>query len=178
MLLDQNSELQLRATRPKPLVVSILVHFVLIAIVAFNPDWFEGKHRRVIRIAGEDFDLSQLELRQLTLPPRFPRALPAPQPPQQAALHLHRLRPLQCPIASFALTTSLRKAHGRTVHLVHLEERRGNSGMVVRMAARRPVRPRMPWRLSERWKPSARSRLNRRSRLSKSRPTPQTERCP
>src|SRR4029434_2841560 len=82
MLLDQKPELQLRATRPKPLVVSILVHFLLIAILAFNPGWFETTHRRVVRIAGEDFDLSKLELRQLTLPPRMPpRAIPAPAPP-------------------------------------------------------------------------------------------------
>jgi TonB family protein len=80
MLLDQKSELQLRATRPKPLVMSILVHFLLILILAFNPGWFETTHRRVVRIAGEDFDLSKLELRQLTLPPRMPRALPAPAP--------------------------------------------------------------------------------------------------
>src|SRR4030095_12707173 len=82
MLLDQNSELQLRATKPKPLVVSILVHFLLLAIIAFNPGWFETTHRRVVRIAGEEFDLSKLELRQLTLPPRMPpRAIPAPAPP-------------------------------------------------------------------------------------------------
>jgi TonB family protein len=82
MLLDQNSELQLRATKPKPLVISIAAHFVLIAILAFNPGWFETSHRRVVRIAGEDFDLSRLELRQLTLPPRMPpRAIPAPAPP-------------------------------------------------------------------------------------------------
>ena len=37
MLLDKNSELQLRATRPKPLVISILVHFVLIAILVILP---------------------------------------------------------------------------------------------------------------------------------------------
>lgn len=101
MLLDQNSELQLRATRPKPLVLSILVHVVLLLIVAFNPGWFETTPHRVIRIAGEDFDLSQLELRQLVLPPRYPAAprtpppvpvpvpvpVPAPQltQPQQAA---------------------------------------------------------------------------------------------
>jgi len=60
MLLDQNPELQLRATRPKPLVISIAVHFALIAILAFNPGWFETTHRRVVRIAGEDFDLSRL----------------------------------------------------------------------------------------------------------------------
>jgi TonB family protein len=82
MLLDQNPELQLRATTPKTLVVSILIHFLLIAILAFNPGWFETTHRRVVRIAGEDFDLSKLELRQLTLPPRMPpRAMPAPTPP-------------------------------------------------------------------------------------------------
>jgi len=101
MLLDQNSELQLRATRPKPLIISILVHAVLLAIVALFPSLFETTPHRVIRVAGEDFDLSQLELHQLVLPPRFPVAprtpppapvpvpvpVPAPQvtQPQQAA---------------------------------------------------------------------------------------------
>src|SRR5688572_5524073 len=83
MLLDQNSELKLRATRPKPLIVSILAHFVLLLILAISPEWFQTEHRRVIRIAGENFDLSKLQLRQLTLPPRMPqqRAVPAPVPP-------------------------------------------------------------------------------------------------
>src|SRR5262245_26866254 len=83
MLLDQNPELQLRATRPKPLMISILVHFVLILILAFNPGWFEKSPHRVVRIAGEDFDLSQLELRQLVLPPTMPRS-PRVQPPAAA----------------------------------------------------------------------------------------------
>jgi len=64
--------------------MSILVHFLLIAILAFNPGWFETTHRRVVRIAGEDFDLSKLELRQLTLPPKLPRVAPAPVPPPPA----------------------------------------------------------------------------------------------
>jgi TonB family protein len=100
MLLDQkNPELQLRATRPKPLVISIMVHVLLLLIIAFNPDWFESTPHRVIRINGEDFDLSQLELRQLVLPralpvqPRTPPPAPVPVPtpapsvvqPQQAA---------------------------------------------------------------------------------------------
>jgi TonB family protein len=80
MLLDQNPELQLRAARPKPLVISVLVHVLLIALLAINPDWFETTRRRTIRIAGEDFDLTRLELRQLTLPPPARRAVPAPQP--------------------------------------------------------------------------------------------------
>src|SRR5215510_5370991 len=99
MLLDQKPQLQLRATQPKPLVISILVHVVLLLIVAFNPGWFESTPHRVIRIAGEDFDLSQLELRQLVMPPRLPVSprtpppapvpVPTPAPavvqPQQAA---------------------------------------------------------------------------------------------
>src|SRR5688572_23393301 len=84
MLLDQNTELKLRATKPKPLMVSILVHLALILIIAFNPDWFDTSKKRVIRIAGEDFDLTKLQLRQLTLPPRTAmRSVPAPPPPAQ-----------------------------------------------------------------------------------------------
>ena len=83
MLLDQNPGLQLRATQPKTLVVSILFHVILILIIALNPDWFETTPHRVIRIAGEDFDLSQLELRQLVLPPTLPVA-PRPVPPPPA----------------------------------------------------------------------------------------------
>jgi TonB family protein len=94
MLLDKNSELQLRATRPKPLMISILVHSVLIAILVIFP--FENAKRRVIRIAGEDFDLSRLQLTPLVIPKSVPPAVvpatppppaqPAPLvPPQQAA---------------------------------------------------------------------------------------------
>src|SRR5262245_38145316 len=82
MLLDQNSELQLGAPNVKPLVIGLLVQLLLAAIIAnLNPEWFETRHRRVVRIAGEDFDLSKLELRQLTLPPKMPRSIPAPAPP-------------------------------------------------------------------------------------------------
>jgi TonB family protein len=60
--------------------MSILVHVVLLLIVAFNPGWFEKTPHRVIRIAGEDFDLSRLELTPLVAPPRLP-ATPRTPPP-------------------------------------------------------------------------------------------------
>src|SRR5262245_4121102 len=87
MLLDQKPGLQLRATKPKPLMMSILVHILLIILLAISPNWFETSHRRTIRIAGEDFDLSRLELTPLTLPPRIrapatPLPRPAPAPPE------------------------------------------------------------------------------------------------
>lgn len=81
MLLDQNPELQLRATRPKPLIISVGGHVLLLILLVFNPDWFDSTPRRRIRIAGEDFDLSQVELRQLVLPRSFPRSAPLPPPP-------------------------------------------------------------------------------------------------
>ena len=94
MLFDQNPELRDPNKRPRTLVVSVLAHIVLLAIIAFNPDWFETSHRRIIRIAGEDFDLNRIEIQPLILPP-MPRAQaappPAPAPPW--ALPAHRLPP-------------------------------------------------------------------------------------
>ena len=69
MLFDQSPELRDRSNRPKTLLVSIGVHVILLAIIAFNPDWFEGSHKRVIRTAGEDFDLARLQIQPLILPP-------------------------------------------------------------------------------------------------------------
>jgi TonB family protein len=101
MLFDQNPELQIRAKRPTPLIVSIGVHALLILVIAFNPDWFDFSQKRIIRIAGEDFDLAKLEIQPLYLPPpaTMRQAMPAPvappavvapmpqaiQPPPQAA---------------------------------------------------------------------------------------------
>jgi TonB family protein len=88
MLFDQNPELQIRAKRPTPLIVSIGVHALLILVIAFNPDWFDFSQKRIIRIAGEDFDLAKLEIQPLYLPPpaMMRQAMPAPvAPPALAA---------------------------------------------------------------------------------------------
>src|SRR2546426_233233 len=80
MLLDKNPELQV-ASRPRTLVTSIAVHALLLLIIALNPDWFDSTPKRTIRIAGEDFDLSQLEIQPLYLPPIRPApAAPPPEP--------------------------------------------------------------------------------------------------
>lgn len=90
MLFDQNPELQIRTKRPTPLVVSIAVHVLLILVIAFNPDWFDFTQKRIIRIAGEDFDLAKLEIQPLYIPPpasmsQMRPAVPAPAPPAVAA---------------------------------------------------------------------------------------------
>jgi TonB family protein len=79
MLLDQNPQLEIRANRPKTLVISIAVHVVLVLLIAFNPDWFDSSPRRIIRIAGEDFDLAKFQIQPLYLPPRVSQAAPPPQ---------------------------------------------------------------------------------------------------
>jgi TonB family protein len=87
MLFDQNPELQIRPKRPTPLIVSIGVHVLLILVIAFNPDWFDFTQKRIIRIAGEDFDLAKLEIQPLYLPPmsQMRPAMPAPAPPAVVA---------------------------------------------------------------------------------------------
>ena len=79
MLLDQNPALELGSDRrPKTLIVSIVVHILLILVIAFNPGWFDTTPRRIIRIAGEDFDLSQLKVTPLVLPPAIASRHPRP----------------------------------------------------------------------------------------------------
>src|SRR5262245_9395432 len=87
MLLDKNPELQV-ASRPRTLVISIVVHAMLLLLIALNPGWFDSTPKRTIRIAGEDFDLSQLEIQPLYLPPIRPAPVPkaeaVPPPTPQA----------------------------------------------------------------------------------------------
>jgi TonB family protein len=87
MLFDQNPGLQIRAKRPTSLIVSIGVHVLLILVIAFNPDWFDFSQKRIIRIAGEDFDLAKLDIQPLYLPPMtsMRQAMPAPAPPPALA---------------------------------------------------------------------------------------------
>jgi len=77
--------------------MSILVHVILILIIAVNPEWFETTPHRVIRIAGEDFDLSQLELTPLVVPPTLPTTRPVVPPPAPAPVPVPQQAPLVQP---------------------------------------------------------------------------------
>lgn len=74
-LLNPDPELQPRRTRT--LLISVGIHLLLVALVIVNPDFLRSAPRRIIRIAGQDYDLSKLELRELTIPPPAER----PNPP-------------------------------------------------------------------------------------------------
>ncbi len=74
---------ELDARRRKGLAVSLGIHLLLVAFVMINPDFLKSTPKRVIRIAGQDFDRERYDLTELFLPPELAEAAPAP-PPQIA----------------------------------------------------------------------------------------------
>ncbi len=90
MLLDQQQDLDLQPRRTKTLLISVGVHLLLIAVIALNPDFLTSTPKRIIRIAGQDYDLSKNQLTELVVPPEVrpkPRAAvqdkPLIEPPPQ-----------------------------------------------------------------------------------------------
>src|ERR1044071_889602 len=95
MLFEHNQDLEQQPKRTKTLVISLGIHLLLIALVVVKPDLLTSPPKRIIRIAGQDFDLSKLEAQELTLQPPPNQAKPpasenkplieppAPEPPQQ-----------------------------------------------------------------------------------------------
>ena len=60
----------------------VLALILIVAFFGLNPDFLRSQPRRVIRIAGQDFDQDRFVLRELLLPPEL---LPVPEPPPQIA---------------------------------------------------------------------------------------------
>src|SRR5690348_12615073 len=97
MLFEHNQELEEQPRRTKTLVVSLGIHALLVLLVVVKPDLLTSPPKRIIRIAGQDFDLSKLETQELTMQPPPNQAKPQvqskplvqpptpQQPPQQAA---------------------------------------------------------------------------------------------
>lgn len=69
MLLERTPELENPPKRGKTLILSILVHVVLVAILLFDPGLFDSRLKRVVRIEGNDYDVTQLTELQLQLRP-------------------------------------------------------------------------------------------------------------
>ena len=88
MLLEKDTELEIPPKRGKTLFISILVHVLLVAFIAFEPGLFDSNIRRVIHIQGNDD-----EVRQLTELSLAPTPKPAPTPPPK----LEESKPLTPP---------------------------------------------------------------------------------
>lgn len=79
MLFKDDIDPELQPKRSKTLLISIAIHLVLLVVLILNPDFLSSPAKRIIRIAGQDYDLSKTQLTELTMPPT-PNE---PRPPAQ-----------------------------------------------------------------------------------------------
>jgi TonB family protein len=72
MLFSKDEDLELQPKRTKKLAVSIAIgiHVLLLIFGASNPDFFTSNPKRIIRIMGQDYDLSKEQLTELVMPPK------------------------------------------------------------------------------------------------------------
>src|SRR5438552_14508353 len=77
MLFENDEDLELQPKRTKTLLISVGIHVVLLVFLALNPDLLTGPPKRVIRIMGQDYDLSKEQLTELVVPPDSLRPKPA-----------------------------------------------------------------------------------------------------
>src|ERR1044071_4282166 len=83
MLFDHNQDLEQQPKRTKTLAISIGIHVLLVALVVVKPDLLTAPPKRIIRIAGQDFDLSKLQAQELTLQPPPNQAQPSQPAPSE-----------------------------------------------------------------------------------------------
>jgi TonB family protein len=58
-------------------MISLGIHFALIVFLVFNPDLLTSPPKRIIKVMGQDYDLSKEELTELVVPPDALRPKPA-----------------------------------------------------------------------------------------------------
>src|SRR5215470_2642960 len=80
MLCEKDEDLELQPKRTRTLLISIGIHVILLLIFVANPDLLTAPPKRIVRIMGQDYDLSKQELTELVVPPDALRPKPAPAP--------------------------------------------------------------------------------------------------
>src|SRR5438876_7956689 len=83
MLFEQEEPLELQPRRTRTLLISLGIHLILLVFLVLNPDILTTTPKRIIRIMGQDYDLSKQQLTELVAPPNALRAQPAPAPPDK-----------------------------------------------------------------------------------------------
>jgi len=82
MLFEKDEALELQPRRTKTLLISIGIHLLLLVFLALNPELLTSTPKRIIRIMGQDYDLSKQQLTELVVPPDSLRPKPKlPTPP-------------------------------------------------------------------------------------------------
>src|ERR1700756_2924734 len=87
MLFDKDESLELQPKRTKTLLISIGIHLMLLVFLALNPELLTSTPKRIIRIMGQDYDLSKQQLTELVMPPDALRPRPAPPVPDNPLVH-------------------------------------------------------------------------------------------
>lgn len=85
MHFGEHHDPELEPKRARTLFISICIHGGLLLILILNPGIFVQTPKRIIRIAGQDYDLSKLQMMDLTSPqqPKPQAKAAAPEPPLQ-----------------------------------------------------------------------------------------------
>src|SRR5437762_4968444 len=83
MLFTKDEDLQLQPKRTKTLLISIGIHVLLLIFLVLNPDLLTSTPKRIIRIMGQDYDLSKQQLTELVMPPDALRPRSAPSIPEK-----------------------------------------------------------------------------------------------
>src|SRR4051812_4335506 len=85
MLFEKDEEVDLQPKRTKTLLISIGIHAFLLIFLAFNPDLLTSPPKRIIKVMGQDYDLSREELTELVIPAEAlpPKAAVPDKPPVQ-----------------------------------------------------------------------------------------------
>src|SRR5436309_8167628 len=82
MLFEKDEAVELQPQRTKTLLISVGIHLLLLVFLALNPELITSTPKRIIRIMGQDYDLSKQQLTELVVPPNSLRPKPkVPAPP-------------------------------------------------------------------------------------------------
>src|SRR5262245_54732759 len=86
MLFRAEPTLNTAFRRKETLTVSIAGHVLLLLAVLLFPEFFRSVPKRIIHIAGQEYDLSKNQVTELALappvtPPPVPKTAPLVQPP-------------------------------------------------------------------------------------------------
>ena len=77
---------ELSSRRRRGLAVSVGLHVLLVLFFIANPDLLRSTPKRIVRIAGQDFDLDRFDIQELYLPLELVPTPPPPPPPPEPEL--------------------------------------------------------------------------------------------
>src|SRR6266852_9991654 len=81
MLFEKEEPLELQPRLTRTLIISIGIHLLMLVFLILNPDLLTSTPKRIIRIMGQDYDLSKQQLTELVAPPDVRPKPPAPPEP-------------------------------------------------------------------------------------------------